>query len=190
MNYKTISISIILVAVIFIVAFTFIDNDPISEPDEELNMEETAVEVQAVNQDVDEPEGFDVEILAPHAPFPDELAAKFSLIYAEYGGEEIVNEMRDASTMIVAEVNWDEHGSTSGWHYHPGIALVTIVEGDLEVTMKQDCIPRVYEEGEAWLDPGDIHKAVSASDGVKAIVTFLGIPDGEPATVWVEPVEC
>ena len=190
MNYKIISISIILGAVIFIVAFSFLGNEQMSDLEGQLNMEKTALDIQAANQDIDEPEGFEVEILAPHAPFPDDLAAKFSLIHAEQGGDEIINDMSDASTMIVAEVNWDELGSTSGWHYHPGIALVTIVEGELEVTMKDDCIPRNYEAGEAWLDPGDIHKAIAVSDGVKAMVAFLGIPDGEPATVWVEPVEC
>lgn len=190
MNYKAISIPLILGAVIFIVAFSLFDNDQTPDLDGKLNMEEAALKMQAFNQDVDEPEGFDVEVLVPHAPFPDDLAAKFSLEYAEYGGETIINDMSDASTMIVAEVNWDDLGSTSGWHYHPGIALVTIVEGELEVTMKDDCIPRNYEEGEAWLDPGDIHKAIAASDGAKAMVIFLGIPDGEPATVWVEPVEC
>ena len=191
MNYKTISILLILGVFISIIVFSFFEHEQMSDLEGQLNMEKTALDIQAANQDnIDEPDGFEVEVLAPHAPFPDHLAAKFSLIYAEQGGEEIVNDMRDASTMIVAEVNWEELGSTSGWHYHPGIALVTIVEGELEVTMKDDCIPRNYEAGEAWLDPGDIHKAIAATDGVKAMVTFLGIPDGEPATVWVEPVEC
>jgi hypothetical protein len=37
-----------------------------------------------------------------------------------------------------------------------------------------------------------VHVADNLSDDVcaRAYVVFLGIPEGEPATVWVEPVEC
>lgn len=142
------------------------------------------------NGEIDEPDGFEVDVIAPHAPFPDELAAEFQLTFAENGSETIVNEFSDASTMIVAEVNWEEAGSSSGWHLHPGIVLVTMTEGEIEVTWDRDCEPRTYAAGDGWLDPGDIHNAEAISDGAQAYATFLGIPDGEPATEWVEPVDC
>lgn len=140
---------------------------------------------------VDEPDGFEVEILAPHAPFPDDVAAELSLEFADNEGDPIVVEMDDASTLVVAEVTWTP-GGTSGWHRHPGPVLVNVVEGELELVWERDCVPRTYAAGESFLDPGEVHTARNTSDDgcARAYAMFLGIPDGEPATVWVPPVEC
>lgn len=146
---------------------------------------------------VDEPDGFDVEILQGHAPFPDELAATFSLTFTETGGDDegppigAHTHLDDQSTMVTAEVRW-EPGGTSGWHRHPGVVFVSVLEGEIEVTWERDCVPRTYSAGEGFFDPGVVHKADNLSDegGARAYAIFLGIPDGEPATVWVEPVSC
>lgn len=160
------------------------------ESKDERSSEAMSTNVEVESDEVDEPVGFEVDVLAPHAPFADELAAQFRLKFSESGGESIVNNLKDVSTMIVAEVNWKESGSTSGWHLHPGIALVNVVEGEIEVIWENECTPRTYSTGDGWLDPGDIHKADAVSDGATAYVTFLGIPDGKPATEWVEPADC
>lgn len=146
---------------------------------------------------IDEPEGFEVEILAEHAPFPDELAATFSLTFTGTGDDGdgppigAHAHLDDESTMVTAEVIW-EPGGTSGWHRHPGVVLVSMLEGEVEVTWERDCVPRTYAAGEGFFDPGVIHNADNLSDeeGARAYAIFLGIPDGEPATIWVEPVEC
>lgn len=146
---------------------------------------------------VDEPEGFDVEILAGHTPFPDELAATFSLTFTETGDNDdgppigAHQHLDDESTMVVAEVAW-EPGGTSGWHRHPGVVLVSMLEGEVEVTWERDCVPRAYSAGEGFFDPGVVHNADNLNDDecARAYAVFLGIPDGEPATIWVEPVDC
>lgn len=140
---------------------------------------------------VDEPDGFEVEVLAPHAAFVDDVSATFGLEFADGEGDPIDVELDDASTLVLAEVTWTPGGS-SGWHRHPGPVLVNVVEGELEVTWERDCTPRTYAAGESFLDPGEIHTATNASDDgcARAYATFLGIPDGEPATEWVPPVEC
>lgn len=140
---------------------------------------------------VDEPDGFEVEILAPHAPFPDDVAAELSLEFADSEGDPIVVDLDDASTLVVAEVTWTP-GGTSGWHRHPGPVLVNVVEGELELVWERDCVPRTYAAGESFLDPGQVHTATNTSDAecARAYALFLGIPDGEPATVWVPPVDC
>ncbi|WP_331236559.1 cupin domain-containing protein [Natronorarus salvus] len=166
------------------------DEDDGNEDDEETEDGETGDEEDDEDEEaVDEPDGFEVEVLAPHAPFRDDLSARFCLEYAdEHDGDPLVVELDDASTSIVARATWTE-GGTSGWHRHPGISLVTMVEGEIEVTMEHDCVPRTYAAGDAWLDPGHVHNADSEG-GATAYVNFLGIPDGEPATEWVPPVEC
>lgn len=146
---------------------------------------------------VDEPEGFEVEILQAHAPFPDELAMGFSLAFTGTGDDDdgppigAHQHLDSESTMVVAEVTW-EPGGTSGWHRHPGVVLVSVLEGGIEVTWERDCVPRTYSAGEGFFDPGVVHNAdnLSADESARAYAVFLGIPDGEPATIWVEPVDC
>lgn len=144
----------------------------------------------AANQELDKPDGFQVKVLAAHAPFPDDLSAQFRLKFAEGNRKTHVQNLNDASTMIVAEVTWQQSGSTTGWHMHPGVALVSMVEGAIDVVWENECTPRTYTAGDGWLDPGLIHKATAISAGAKAYVIFLGIPNGKPATVWVAPRDC
>lgn len=164
--------------------------------DEETTTDQETTESGA---EIDEPDGFDVEILAKHAPFPDEVAATFSLEFTGTGDGDgdggppigAHQHLDGESTMVVAEVAWEPSG-TSGWHRHPGVVLVSVLEGEVEVTWERDCVPRTYSAGEGFFDPGVVHNADNLSDdeGARAYAVFLGIPDGAPATEWVEPVEC
>lgn len=155
------------------------------------NVQEASFSViNSANQAVDVPVGFQVKVLAAHAPFQDDLSAQFRLKFDEGDRKTHVNNLEDASTMIVAEVLWQELGSTTGWHMHPGVALISMVEGAIEVVWENDCTPHIYTAGDGWLDPGLIHKATAVSEGARAYVTFLGIPDGKPATIWVAPRDC
>ncbi len=135
--------------------------------------------------------GFGAEVLAAHASFPDDVAAQFRLKY-DRGPTIVSNLPRDASTMVVAKVTWPP-GASSGWHTHPGPVLVSMVEGSVELTNARDCVIHTYSAGEAFLDPGqgNVHIAtnVGETDAV-AYATFLGVPDGAPATEWVEPADC
>lgn len=146
------------------------------------------------NGEDDSPEGFGVEILAGHANFPDDVAAKFRVRYDEGDMGSIVSNLPcDASTVIFAKVTWEPEG-TSGWHTHPGPVIVSVAEGQLDLINERDCVVRTYSTGEAFIDPGqgNIHIASnpSTTDQAVAYATFLGVPDGKPATVWVPAVDC
>jgi quercetin dioxygenase-like cupin family protein len=144
---------------------------------------------------VDAADGFGAAILAPHTSFPDDVAAQLRFRYTEPGNDRRthVANLPDAGPVLVAEVNW-EPGGTSGWHTHPGPVIVAIVAGDVEVTNADDCIPRTYTAGEAFIDPGqgNVHIATNASSGepAKAYAVFFAVPDGEPATEHVAPGAC
>ncbi|WP_199268417.1 cupin domain-containing protein [Halomarina oriensis] len=143
---------------------------------------------------MDEPEGFSVELLAPHAAFPDSVAAGFLVDYEESDLGPITSLLPfDASSVVLAKVTW-QPGGTSGWHTHPGPVIVTITEGELELINERDCVARTYTAGQAFIDPGqgNVHIAANSSTTEQAVAyaTFLGVPDGKPATIWVEPVEC
>lgn len=165
--------------------FVACDKEP---PETYVNVAEASF-FSTANQEKDKPVGFQVQVLAPHSSFPDDLSLQFRLKFAD-GGKTHVKNLNDASTMILAEANWLESGSTTGWHMHPGVAFVRMLEGTIEVVWENECMPRTYTAGDSWLDPGLIHKATAISEGAKAYVIFLGIPNGQPATVWVAPRDC
>ncbi|MDS0475377.1 cupin domain-containing protein [Natrinema sp. 1APR25-10V2] len=147
-------------------------------------------EAAAEESDVDEPEGFSAEVLAPHATFPDEVAASFGIDF-ERDGEETVS-LSDASNVVVAKFTV-EPGGTSGWHAHPGPVIVNVAEGEAEITFSDDCVTHTYTAGEAFIDSGNhAEKATNPSETERAVLlaTFIGVPDGEPPTEWVEPPDC
>lgn len=165
---------------------------------------EPETETETGTETVDEDDGFEVEILGEPAAFSDDVSARFELTFADAetaqeetptetpteDDEPIVIDMDDASNVIVAEATWTE-GARSGWHQHPGMAIVHMVEGEIEYTMADDCVGRTYSAGDAWIDPGAVHTADSET-GARAYVIFLGIPEGEPATESIDPedVDC
>lgn len=138
----------------------------------------------------DEPEGFEAEVLAPHAPFPDGVAAAFAINVGEDDEEVVVQ--RDASTVIFARLTW-EPGGTTGWHTHPGPVVVNVLEGQLEIVHAEDCSTQTYNGGDAFVDPGThLEEARNPSDTDQTVVyaTFLGVPDGESPTNWVQEQDC
>jgi quercetin dioxygenase-like cupin family protein len=141
----------------------------------------------------DEPPEFEVTtLLAGPATFTDNVSANFKVRY-DRGRALTSNLPRDASNVIMVEATW-QPGGTSGWHTHPGPAVISVVEGSVTVTNANDCVPRTYGEGEAFLDPGqgNVHIAANASDTdvAKAVATFFGVPDEKPATIHTDPGDC
>lgn len=144
-----------------------------------------------VDQDqVDQPEGFSAEVIVPHATFSDKVAAAFAVDFEE-GGDEF-GFVLDASTILAAKVTWEPEG-TSGWHTHPGPVIVSVVEGEIEVVFAQECVTHTYAAGEAFVDTGghaEIATNTSDTEQAVAYALFLGVPDGESPTTWVEPQDC
>lgn len=138
----------------------------------------------------DEPEGFSAEAIAPHATFTDDVGAAFAVQYDD--ADDDVGFLLDASTVVIAKVTW-EPGGTSGWHTHPGPVIVSVVEGEIDVVFEDECVRHSYAAGDAFVDTGGhAEVAENASAGEPAVVyaVFLGVPDGEPPTNWVEAREC
>ncbi|MDQ3065776.1 MAG: cupin domain-containing protein [Actinomycetota bacterium] len=72
-------------------------------------------------------------------------------------------------------------GGQSGWHLHPGPALVTVKSGELTLD-QSDCSSATYSAGKVALEPTeDVHRVrnVGATD-LEFWVTFLDIPVGLP----------
>lgn len=179
------------------------DEDEEDEEEEEVDEEEGETEedgdsggVEEPEDDepeVDEPVGFSGEVRSPHANFPDDVAAELTIAYAEGDMGTVGVDQDDLSSVVVAELTWQPGGRT-GWHTHHGPVIVSIVRGELELVNELDCVTRSYEAGEAFVaqGQGNVHTATNPSDTECAVVyaIYLGVPDGEPPTMWVEPPGC
>ncbi len=75
-------------------------------------------------------------------------------------------------------------GGQTGWHSHPGPAIVLIDSGSFTVTDvgKHGCTSTTYVAGEAFIDPGQghVHRGVnpSSTDNVVVYVAYLDVPSG------------
>jgi hypothetical protein len=86
-------------------------------------------------------------------------------------------------------------GGYTGWHTHPGPAVVIVTSGFLTLYDGDDtsCVGRVYGPGQGFVDPGygHVHIARNETGGLNQpaaqpaqfIVTFLDVPVGRLATL-------
>jgi quercetin dioxygenase-like cupin family protein len=73
-------------------------------------------------------------------------------------------------------------GGTTGWHSHPGPALVIVTEGTFTLYDGDDrrCRPHRYGPGQAFVDEGGGHVHIGRNETrypVKLLVTFI-VPKG------------
>jgi quercetin dioxygenase-like cupin family protein len=78
-------------------------------------------------------------------------------------------------------------GGTTGWHSHPGPALVIIKEGTFTLYDADDrkCRPHRYRAGQAFVDQGGGHVHIGRNETrhpVKLLVTFI-VPKGAAPTI-------
>lgn len=86
-------------------------------------------------------------------------------------------------------------GEATGWHTHPGPAIVAIVDGSLtyEDAGPNACRQRIYAAGNGFVDPGfgHVHRAIAGAAGVDFYVTYV-LPAGSPSHLIpaTAPEEC
>ncbi len=83
----------------------------------------------------------------------------------------------------------------TGWHTHPGPAIVTLVNGNLtyEDAAANRCRDATYTAGQGFVDRGfgHVHRAIAGADGVDFYVVYI-LPPGSPTHVipTSPPEEC
>jgi quercetin dioxygenase-like cupin family protein len=126
--------------------------------------------------------GLHPTILA-RAPFADPFSMK---VKAHVGGKQELAQVHDAADTIVQEVIVDPGGFT-GWHTHPGPAIVVVKEGTFTYYDGEDptCTPFPYGPGETFVDlgQGHVHSAWNHSTTipVKVYVTYFDVPPEVPS---------
>lgn len=138
---------------------------------------------------VSQAEGFEAEVVAPHATFPDDVAAAFGVAYRDGAAELAV--VPDVSTVLIVRATLAP-GGTSGWHADRGPVVGSVVEGEIDVTF-EGCVTRTYAAGEALVATGthtDVVENASDTDRAVAYLVFLDVPVGESPSRPVEPPDC
>ena len=84
---------------------------------------------------------------------------------------------------------------TTGWHTHPGPAIVIVVKGSItyQEAEANRCVDTTYTAGEGFVDRGfgHVHRAIAGPDGVDFYVVYILPPGSEthviPVTTAPEP---
>ena len=98
-----------------------------------------------------------------------------------------LNTKGDSDVYVVR--NTVQPGGQSGWHYHPGPSLVTVVQGTATFYDGDDptCTPRVFPAGtgivDDSLDPSHVHLLRNEGTIPLITVTFQIVPAGAPRRV-------
>jgi hypothetical protein len=100
----------------------------------------------------------------------------------------------NGADVFIQHVHLDPNVAT-GWHTHPGMAIVTVVDGSVTYQDAKSgaCRNRQYALGHGFVDPGfgHVHRAIAGSSGVHFYVTYI-LPPGSTTHVIpaLAPEEC
>lgn len=118
-----------------------------------------------------------VEEPSVRSVFTDDVTVQFRL--RPDGRPMNVLNVPDPSMLATARLTI-QPGATFPWHTHPGPVIATVEQGELVYMYADDCEPRPYVAGTAFIDPGygNVHTAWNPSDQDVAVVraTFLDAP--------------
>lgn len=114
------------------------------------------------------------------ASFADPTDLKFKI----KGQSQEVIQVNNAQETVIQQVIIAPGGNT-GWHSHPGPAIVLIKSGQVSFYDGEDptCTVRTYSAGEAFIDSGQGHVHIARNEGsvnLELWVTYFDVPAGGP----------
>ena len=119
-----------------------------------------------------------VATVVARAAFVDPVDLKLS-IQDGHLGRNIIH-IRNAADTVMQQIVFDP-GAISGWHSHPGPALILIRSGQLTFYSEDDraCTGRTFSAGQAFIEPpGLVHFArnPSLTESATVGVTYFDVP--------------
>lgn len=107
-----------------------------------------------------------------------------------YNNDRIKLQTKDATAIREQKLDFAP-GSSTGWHHHPGIVLVTVASGTLTV-VDGNCATKDYgpgsSNGQVFVESDDHAHEARTSGGAVAYVTYLVPGDGTPIFRVEEPI--
>ena len=88
--------------------------------------------------------------------------------------------LQEGTDVVVSQISIQPGGS-SGWHMHPGGAIVVVKQGEVTVYKSQgsQCEATTYTAGQAFIErPGEVHDAFNS--GSALYVAFVTYPRVSP----------
>jgi quercetin dioxygenase-like cupin family protein len=89
--------------------------------------------------------------------------------------------LQAGSDVAIAQITVDPGGS-SGWHSHPGGAIVVVQQGSLTVykSVGSQCASTTYTAGQAFVErPGEVDQVINTGTAPYVLfVTFPRVPQG------------
>ena len=79
-------------------------------------------------------------------------------------------------------------GSSSGWHKHPGVGVVTVKSGTLQV-FNHLCKKKIYGKGETFVERGRNHLARNRSNVKAVVIPVFIVPSKTPANRLFIPLK-
>jgi quercetin dioxygenase-like cupin family protein len=74
-------------------------------------------------------------------------------------------------------------GYDSGWHVHPGVAIVQVQEGSFQI-YQGSCTPRTVGAGETYIEVPHLAVRGIATGRVAWTTTLITTPDDPPQIAW------
>jgi quercetin dioxygenase-like cupin family protein len=92
--------------------------------------------------------------------------------------------------VLVQHLSFEANAAT-GWHTHPGPAIVTVVRGSFSYqdAHGKRCQTRTYTAGHGFFDRGfgHVHRGIAGASGAHLYVTYI-VPSGSPTqTIPTDP---
>ncbi len=102
--------------------------------------------------------------------------------------------LQEGTDVVAAEITIQPGGS-SGWHMHPGGAIVIVKQGEVTVfrSIGSQCDATTYTAGQSFIErPGEVHDAVSTGTiPYVAFVTYVRVaPGGATKVNMPDPGTC
>jgi quercetin dioxygenase-like cupin family protein len=123
------------------------------------------------------------------AAFADAVDLKLE-IKDDHRGRDVI-QVRNAGDTVIQQIVFAANG-LSGWHSHPGPAIILIKSGQLTFYSADDpgCTGRTFLAGQAFIEPpGLVHFArnESSSQIAEVGVTYFDVPPGSASPRIDEP---
>ena len=130
------------------------------------------------------------EVLTPRSVFVDGNSVKLK-IKLDGQATDVVDVQDPSSTVVVRYTV--QPGAQFPWHSHAGPVVVNLVSGALTYVGAEDCVPRTYAAGQAFVDPGQghVHTAFNPTNAPTVFVaTFFDAPAEGPLLIPAAPGGC